>query len=191
MDKTRLTVDLVERLQITANRGRPIARFVEQLEEVTLAGLVEYGCLRFAFADRVPQLNSTVAATELCRALSRVSTALWYAKHRGHAPVSSAANAASSRVLHVEFGNRLGVDRVGNVFVSIREGSEKYRVSQQNCRKSERCTVRDGIKCRHSRQDTDTNTDRVLGRRELRNSVSRISESESLRAFDRASVTCI
>ncbi len=74
----RLTVELVEELQQAVRLDRPVAGHVTGLTDVTLAGLLEYGCLRYAVADNavLPPLPSAVLASPLGQALRAVRSPL-------------------------------------------------------------------------------------------------------------------
>jgi hypothetical protein len=74
----RLTVGLVEELQQAVRRGRPVADHVIRLTDATLAGLLEYGCLRWAVADDavIPPLPTALLSGPLGQALLQVRSAL-------------------------------------------------------------------------------------------------------------------
>jgi len=76
MNLTCLTVELVEKLHTAFKKEKPVASFVEQLQAATLPGLVEYGCLRFAFPNQFPPVPRTVADSRLGKGLSDVRSEL-------------------------------------------------------------------------------------------------------------------
>jgi hypothetical protein len=69
-------VSLVEALQKMLERGRPIGDVVCNIESATLAGLIEYGCLRYAGPDSIPSLPSRIKDTALGLALFDVPSEL-------------------------------------------------------------------------------------------------------------------
>lgn len=70
-----LTCDLVEDLQQAAEAGRPIAQFVNSVQNATLPGLLEYGCARW-HNDSLPSLPASVTDSPLGRALQEVRSEL-------------------------------------------------------------------------------------------------------------------
>jgi len=73
---TWLTVQLVEELQHLLPDVDRIADVVGGLQQATLAGLMEYGCLRWANGDCYPQLPPAITRSKLGMALEEVRTAL-------------------------------------------------------------------------------------------------------------------
>lgn len=75
---TLLTAELVEELQQALRRGRGVAGHVAGLRGATLAGLLEYGCLRYAVGDDavLPQLPPAVLSGALGQALLAVRSPL-------------------------------------------------------------------------------------------------------------------
>jgi hypothetical protein len=65
MDSKCLTVDLVERLQIAIQRQLPVDNALASMESATLAGIVEYGCLKFSFPERTPALPDAILSSPL------------------------------------------------------------------------------------------------------------------------------
>jgi len=76
MPSTTLNVDLVESMHRAVARGRPTDGVTQQIDSVTLAGLLEYGCLRYAEPGLVPVLPDSIYESELGRALQRVPSLL-------------------------------------------------------------------------------------------------------------------
>jgi hypothetical protein len=76
LDLTRLTVSLVEAIQRAIEKGRPVNETVHQLQTATLAGLLEYGTLRYHKGSSAPALPKAIHATEPGRALLQVPCAL-------------------------------------------------------------------------------------------------------------------
>lgn len=72
MDLRRLTADLVEKLQRSQAKGKDVSKIIGGLQSATLAGLVEYGCLRFTFPQQFSQLPELILNSELGRALANV-----------------------------------------------------------------------------------------------------------------------
>lgn len=75
-----LNVELVQSLQRAADRGRPVDSLAG-VTSATLAGLLEYGCLRQRFPDRFPQSPGAVGSTPLARALLQVASPLGLRVH--------------------------------------------------------------------------------------------------------------
>jgi anti-sigma regulatory factor (Ser/Thr protein kinase) len=73
---TRLTVELVETLQILQRKGKPVAELVGQLEAATLPGLIEYGCLRYDQREQFPPLPQALHRLPVGRALLEIPSAL-------------------------------------------------------------------------------------------------------------------
>ena len=75
---TLLTAELVEELQQALRLGRGVAKHVTGLREATLAGLLEYGCLRYAVGDDavLPPLPPAVLSGALGQALLTVRSPL-------------------------------------------------------------------------------------------------------------------
>jgi hypothetical protein len=76
LDLTRLTVSLVEAMQRALEKGRAVREVVERLHSATLAGMLEYGCLRYQSESAAPPLPQAIHATELGSALLQVPAAL-------------------------------------------------------------------------------------------------------------------
>jgi hypothetical protein len=76
MDKTHLSVELVESLQRAIEKDRRVDEVVARLKSATLAGIVEYGCLRCRDEDRVPRLPTAIERTAVGQALLEVPTPL-------------------------------------------------------------------------------------------------------------------
>jgi hypothetical protein len=70
-----LNVSLVESLQRAAERGRPVD-VLHEIKLTTLAGLLEYGCLRQSYPDRFPECPAAVCSTPLGIALLQVPSPL-------------------------------------------------------------------------------------------------------------------
>ena len=70
-----LNVEVVESLQRAAERGRSI-NILSDFSTATLAGLLEYGCLRYAFPDRFPLAPGMIAETQLACFLKEVTSPL-------------------------------------------------------------------------------------------------------------------
>jgi hypothetical protein len=66
-----LTARVVEEIQRAAADGRPVSAFISALHEATLAGLVEYGCLRRSVKG-LPPLPPSIASSALGKALTEV-----------------------------------------------------------------------------------------------------------------------
>ena len=72
-----LTVALVEEIHRAVLLGKPVKDVVGRLKGVTLPGLLEYGCLRWARRDgSVPPLPQAITASDLGRALNAVPSPL-------------------------------------------------------------------------------------------------------------------
>lgn len=71
-----LTAQLVEELQYLLPDVDRIADVVGGLQQATLAGLMEYGCLRWANGDGLPPLPPAITRSELGIALEEVRSAL-------------------------------------------------------------------------------------------------------------------
>lgn len=76
MDFTTLTVELVEAIQIAIGKGKPVTHIVNKLQSTTLAGLLEYGCLKHFDPIRVPALPLSIANSQLGKMLSEVRSEL-------------------------------------------------------------------------------------------------------------------
>lgn len=63
-----LTVEVVERIQLAIQKERSVSGFVNKLTSATLAGLVEYGCLRHIFQHCTPSLPSAILSGVLGQA---------------------------------------------------------------------------------------------------------------------------
>lgn len=73
MEPGLLTVDLVEEIQNAVGCGIDVSSAVMSIREVTLPGLVEYGCLRWALGQaKIPSLSEAVIGTVLGEALIAV-----------------------------------------------------------------------------------------------------------------------
>ena len=68
-----LTANFVEQIQKAHSKKRPIAEHIANLSNATLAGLIEYGCLRRSFPD-LPGLPPAITDSELGRELNRVAS---------------------------------------------------------------------------------------------------------------------
>lgn len=66
-----LTADFVERVHKAHLRGKPVADHIANLTYTTLAGLIEYGCLRSAVGG-LPELPAAIKNSELGRNLNAV-----------------------------------------------------------------------------------------------------------------------
>ena len=75
MPSRLLNVDVVESLQRAAERGRSLSILTE-FSAATLAGLLEYGCLRYAFPDRFPLVPGVIAETQLAFFLQEAASPL-------------------------------------------------------------------------------------------------------------------
>ncbi|MBN9119922.1 MAG: hypothetical protein J0I06_12300 [Planctomycetes bacterium] len=72
-----LTVELVEGLQQAIRQGMPVHDHINNIQHATLAGLLEYGCLRYtAASDSLPPLPAVVQISPLGRALSEIRSPL-------------------------------------------------------------------------------------------------------------------
>ncbi len=76
MDRTHLTVELVEAFQTMESKGRPINTVVQNLCSATLAGILEYGCLRYALNSSVPPLPEAIVKSAIGRTLYGVPSKL-------------------------------------------------------------------------------------------------------------------
>lgn len=76
MDRTNLTVGLVETLQLMVQKGKSVDAIVQGLHTATLAGVVEYGCLRFTLKNSVPPLPAAILQTPLCDTLKVINSEL-------------------------------------------------------------------------------------------------------------------
>lgn len=70
-----LNVELVESMQRAVERGRTV-ELLQEVTSATLAGLLEYGCLRQSFPDSLPLLPGTIGSTPLARALGQIGSPL-------------------------------------------------------------------------------------------------------------------
>lgn len=75
MGKPILNVELVESLQRAALRGKSLT-LLDEVGSPTLAGLLEYGCLRHQFPDAFPEAPGAIAVSGLGRELGRLATPL-------------------------------------------------------------------------------------------------------------------
>ena len=73
---TVLTAQFVEDIQHALLRGLPVTDHLNQVDQVTLPGLLEFGCLRWAAPRDIPDLPSAVSRTSLGRVLSAISSPL-------------------------------------------------------------------------------------------------------------------
>lgn len=89
-----LTSQLVEEIQYILHDPDRVAKVVSGLEGATLAGIMEYGCLRWATSLAVPDLPPSVAASELGVALAEVRTPLGL---RATGPPKSAVHRAETQ----------------------------------------------------------------------------------------------
>jgi anti-sigma regulatory factor (Ser/Thr protein kinase) len=77
METELLTTDLVEEIQNALNVGVPLDSTVSGIQEATLPGLVEYGCLRWTCGlTKIPPLPRAVVSSALGKALFAVSSEL-------------------------------------------------------------------------------------------------------------------
>jgi hypothetical protein len=76
LERTILTVELVETLQTMAMKGKPITDVIEGLRYASLPGLVEYGCLRFAMREVFPPLPDQNVDSPLGRSLCSIQSEL-------------------------------------------------------------------------------------------------------------------
>tara|TARA_R110002111_G_scaffold100976_6_gene156484 strand:- start:43312 stop:44163 length:852 start_codon:yes stop_codon:yes gene_type:complete len=70
-----LTCDLVEDLQEAAEAGLPTIPFINSIQDVTLPGLIEYGCAKWC-NNSLPPLPQSISQTSLGRALAEVRSEL-------------------------------------------------------------------------------------------------------------------
>lgn len=71
-----LTVKLVLDIQRALRNGRPVADIVAKLQQASLPGIMEYGCLRWANPQIVPPLPAAVASSPIGIALQAVKSPL-------------------------------------------------------------------------------------------------------------------
>jgi hypothetical protein len=76
MDMTTLDVQHVQELQRTLRNGRSIKELIAKLNRASLAGIMEYGCLRWVHPDDYLPLPQPVLDSSLGRALSEVRSEL-------------------------------------------------------------------------------------------------------------------
>ncbi len=76
MNTTHLDVELVETLQTMVSKGKAIAPLIDKMVSATIPGLLEYGCLRFAFKELVPKLPSAIASNESWQPLMSIGSDL-------------------------------------------------------------------------------------------------------------------
>lgn len=76
MPTTILNTDFVESIHRAVARGRQVDEVVQQIDVVTLPGLLEYGCLRYAEPNLVPELPEYVYNSNIGRALRQVPSLL-------------------------------------------------------------------------------------------------------------------
>lgn len=81
MSHTHLTVDLVESLQTMTMKGKAIAPLVENLRSASLPALLEYGCLRFAFGEVIPELPMAIASSEAWQSLRSIKSEIGLSAH--------------------------------------------------------------------------------------------------------------
>lgn len=74
MNHAHLTVELVETLQTMVLKGKAICPLVEKLRSATLPALLEYGCLRFATGDAIPELPHEVISAEQWQPLHSINS---------------------------------------------------------------------------------------------------------------------
>ncbi len=76
METTILDAGLVQDLQRAHRNGRPIADTIAKLGRASLAGIMEYGCLRWTHPDAFPPLPRAVTESSLGRSLTEVRSEL-------------------------------------------------------------------------------------------------------------------
>lgn len=75
-------------IQRALRNGRPIADAVASLTQASLAGIMEYGCLRWTIPDAAPALPSAIVSSALGMALQEVKSPLGLRQHgAGQAPI--------------------------------------------------------------------------------------------------------
>jgi hypothetical protein len=76
MYDTTLHVKLVVDIQRALRNGRPVADAVSNLEQASLPGIMEYGCLRWVDPENVPPLPTAILSSPLGIALQEVRSPL-------------------------------------------------------------------------------------------------------------------
>lgn len=76
MDHSHLTVELVETFHAMVMKGKAISPLVEKLRSATLPALLEYGCLRFAVGDAIPELPGEVVSADQWQPLHSINSQL-------------------------------------------------------------------------------------------------------------------
>jgi hypothetical protein len=71
METSWLTANFVEQIHKGHAKGRAVNRHIEALTDATLAGLIEYGCLRRTVPD-LPSLPSAITHSALGRELNMI-----------------------------------------------------------------------------------------------------------------------
>jgi hypothetical protein len=74
--QTTLDMQLVQDLHRAYQNGRPIAEVIAKLTRVSLPGVMEYGCLRWAFPNDFPPLPSSAIQSPIGQALLEVRSEL-------------------------------------------------------------------------------------------------------------------
>ena len=74
--KNHLTVELVEALQLMIMKGKEISPLVANLQSSTLPAILEFGCLRFALGNAVPELPDAILSADAWRPLRSINSEL-------------------------------------------------------------------------------------------------------------------
>ncbi len=81
--ETTLSTETVEDIQRALARGVNVAPFVAALRGASLAGILEYGCLRWALGQQiVPELPPSIMSNDLGEALAAVGSELGLRPHQ-------------------------------------------------------------------------------------------------------------
>ena len=76
MHEKTLHIKMVVDIQRALRNGRPVADVVANLEQASLPGIMEYGCLRWVDPENVPPLPPVIVTSSLGMALQEVRSPL-------------------------------------------------------------------------------------------------------------------
>ncbi|CAN5538096.1 hypothetical protein BH11PLA2_BH11PLA2_16500 [soil metagenome] len=94
-----LTVKMVEGLHEAIRLGLPVSGHVANLRHATIAGLLEYGCLRYSITDgSLPTLPNTILSGRLGQALNEIRSPLGFRSNGSQKP-----HVKSVEIREVEF----------------------------------------------------------------------------------------
>jgi anti-sigma regulatory factor (Ser/Thr protein kinase) len=78
VNHTHLTVELVETLQMMLMKGKEVSPLFENLRSASLPALLEYGCLRFAFGEKVPNLPKAIISADEWQPLRAIKSEIGF-----------------------------------------------------------------------------------------------------------------